>query len=134
MVPSGMPACIAYTANLSGPVHKSTHVLFGLRGLSMNSCLFVHFLKHLRHVTPGETPLEGLCDGLVVGLEPVQTARQFFEGAEIVRCQHFPLNYREVDLDLIEPTRMDGPVNEDQSGVFAPKPLDCSFAAVGGAV
>ena len=32
---------------------------------------------------------------------------------------------REIDFDLIEPTGMDGPVNEHQVGILALEPLDC---------
>ena len=32
---------------------------------------------------------------------------------------------REIDFDLIEPTSMDGPVNEHQVGILALEPLDC---------
>jgi len=35
------------------------------------------------------------------------------------------LDDREIDFDLIEPTGMDGPVNEHQVGILALEPLDC---------
>jgi hypothetical protein len=35
------------------------------------------------------------------------------------------LDDREIDFDLIEPTGMDGPMNEHQVGILALEPLDC---------
>jgi hypothetical protein len=56
------------------------------------------------------------------------------EVGEVVRLEHFPLDDRVVDLDLVEPARVHGQVDEDQVAPAALEAFDRFRAAVGGAV
>ena len=53
---------------------------------------------------------------------------------EIVWCEEFALDHGEVDLDLVEPGRMDGGVDHDRVREGVGEPGCCGPAAVGGAV
>jgi len=55
---------------------------------------------------------------LVVTPECQQALRQLLQGREIVGRQDLSLEDREIDFDLIEPTGVNGPVNEHQVGVL----------------
>ena len=60
----------------------------------------------------GELPFEGLCRCFPVVLEVEQAFGQLVQAGEVVRGKDFSLDDGEVDLDLIEPTGMDWPMNE----------------------
>jgi len=62
---------------------------------------------------------------LVVTPECQQALHQLLQGREIVGRQDLSLEDREIDFDLIEPTGVNGPVNEHQVGIFRLKPSDC---------
>ena len=48
-----------------------------------------------------------------MALEGQETLFEIGQRGEIVRRENFSLDDREIDLDLIEPTGMDGSVDED---------------------
>lgn len=53
-----------------------------------------------------------------------QALRQILQGGEIVRCKGLSLENREIDFDLIEPTGVNGPMNEHQVAILGLKPSD----------
>lgn len=64
-------------------------------------------------IATGETPFEGLRDLLIVVLKGENALRGGVEGREIIGCQCFALKDREVDLDLVEPARVNRQVDQD---------------------
>ena len=78
----------------------------------------VQFAEQCGEILSCEPPLEGFGDGLVVTPECQQALRQLLQGREIVGRQDLSLEDREIDFDLIEPTGVNGPVNEHQVGVL----------------
>src|SRR5436305_10713412 len=91
-------------------------------------------LPPLGQLGPVELPVEwpGLtvCQ-LLVKPEP---SFDFRQTGEIVGREDFSLDLREVNLHLIQPTRMDGSVDQDGSGVRLHQPLDRSRASMRRAV
>jgi len=59
-----------------------------------------------------------------VDLESEQALFEFGQRGEIVGRQDFSLNDREIDLDLVEPTGVDGSVDEDRVGPFGAEAFD----------
>src|SRR5712692_1938276 len=76
------------------------------------------FGKQLGQVAPREGPLEWSGQCFIVTLEGQEPVLNGSQGIEVVRRQDLALDDGEVDLDLIEPTRMDGAVNEHQMRVL----------------
>lgn len=85
-------------------------------------------------VGTGEFPLEGSCQALVVILESEETILHFEEGREVVGGEDLPLDDREVDFDLVEPTGVDRRMDQDEVGVGFLEPSEGSLPAMGGAV
>ncbi len=79
-------------------------------------------------------PLERLGDGLVVALETEDGVGQSAERREVDRRKDLALQDREVDLDLIEPTGVDGSLNQDEVRMLTAKPLGGLVSTVRGAV
>jgi hypothetical protein len=69
-----------------------------------------------------------------VVLEGVEGERDLADRLEVVRFEHLSLHDREVDLDLVEPARVQGQVDEDEVRPAALEPLDRAATAVRGAV
>src|SRR5713101_354626 len=105
-----------------------------LSGGTEHSRSSVHLFDEIVEVGAAEFPLEGLGDGLVVLLEPKQTVLDISERGEIVWGQSLALNDGEVDLDLVEPTRVNRAVDEHEIWESRLKASDGSLAAVRGAV
>src|SRR5260370_39827328 len=68
-----------------------------------------------------ELPVKRLRFAIRQFLVPVQTLFHFRQGGEIVGRQHLSLNDREVDLHLVEPTRMDWSMDHDCLAVGLPQ-------------
>src|SRR5207249_3072758 len=85
-------------------------------------------------IGPGEFPLERFGDALVVLLEPKQTVLDVSERREVVWGQSLALDDGEVDLDLVEPARVDWAVDEHEIWESRPKASDGGLAAVRGAI
>src|ERR1035437_7196119 len=81
-----------------------------------------------------ELPLEWFGDGLVVTLKAFAAVGQHFQGGKIVWGQDFPLDDREVNLDLVEPTGMDGAMDHPEIGVTVLQAFHTALAPVGGAI
>ena len=71
---------------------------------------------------------------LVAVLEPEQARPDGHQGGEIVGRENFALDDREVDLDLVEPTGMDGGVHQDERRPSGLQPRCGLLAAMGRAV
>ena len=82
-------------------------------------------MQHSNEIPSREPPFERLGDGFVMSLESQQAFCELLQGREIVWREDLSLEDREINLDLIEPTGMDGPLNEHQVGVFVLESLDC---------
>src|SRR5215831_17111197 len=82
-------------------------------------------IHELSQILTRELPFEGPRGCFPVVLKIKQSFGQAFKVCEIVRVQNLALHYGEVDLDLIEPTGVDGRVNKYQSRI-------ASLQALGG--
>jgi len=86
------------------------------------------------HVLAGKSPLERSGRLFITFLESEQSRLQFCQRVEIVGCENLTLNNGEVDLDLVEPTSVDGRVNRNDRRPAGLKTLDALLAAMGGAI
>jgi len=82
----------------------------------------------------GVLPFEGLGGGFPVVLKIEEALGELAKPGEIVWREHLALDDGEVDLDLIEPTGMDGSVHENQPGELLLEADDGCVAAMGTAV
>lgn len=62
-------------------------------------------------IRASERPSEGSGQGLVAVLKREEVVLQGRERDEVVRREDLALDGREVDLDLVQPTRVDGRVH-----------------------
>ena len=91
-------------------------------------------LKERGEVAASELPFEGMGSGLVVILEAEQRVVEFVERGEVARRKELALDDREVDLDLVEPTGMDGQMYCDGVVIGVFEPLGEGGGVVGGAI
>src|SRR5918996_6213263 len=70
----------------------------------------------------------------VMVLEAEEAILDFGQRGEVVRRQHFALDDGEIDLDLVEPARVDRRVDENEAGPAGAQPRPGALAAVGGSV
>src|SRR3972149_4910057 len=82
-------------------------------------------------VGSGELPLERPGEDLVVGSEGEDPGGELLERGRVGRREDLALEDAEVDLDLIEPRRVDRQVDEAQGGGLAPQPPHPSLATGG---
>jgi hypothetical protein len=75
-------------------------------------------------IGPGELPLKGPGDLLVMILESEQPSLYLGEVGEVVGSEHLALDDGEVDLDLVEPGGMHRQVDQNQLGEGAPQSVD----------
>ena len=106
---------------LSTLVHKYTNVFLG------GGFQFVH---ELVQVVTSKFPLKRLSNGGVMLLKAQKPFFEGLQGKEVVRGKNFALDNGEIDLDLVQPTRMDGSVDGDDSRIFALKPADAAGSPV----
>ena len=69
-------------------------------------------------------------DLVVAALEVVECPGELGGALKVVGVKQLALDDRVVDLDLVEPARMDGQVDEDQRGPAALQALDRGLPAV----
>src|SRR6267154_1304192 len=74
-------------------------------------------LNEFAQILARELPFKRFSDDLKVTLESLEAVSQHFQGVEVVGREHFSLNNREVDLDLMEPTGMDRAMDHSKVGV-----------------
>lgn len=79
----------------------------------------MQLVKELREVLSSEFPLERLGDRFVVALEFQESFGHRFEVGEVIGRQDLALNNGKVNLDLIQPTGMNGAVDEHQARIAA---------------
>lgn len=60
----------------------------------------------------GELPLERLSQALVVTFELLQAPGECRQGGKVIGSKNLALDDGEIDFDLIEPTGVDGSVNQ----------------------
>ena len=112
---------------LSRSVQKFTNVFSGsVGGTELN--------KEFGEVLTGELPFEGPRSGLPVILKIQKTFGDGIEIGKVVGCQNLPLDNREVDFDLVEPTGMDGGMHERQAGIKITEAFGGSVATMRRAV
>src|SRR5437016_2053395 len=85
-------------------------------------------------VVAGEFPFERFSDELVVALKALELVGQHFQGTKIIWGQDLSLDDREVNLDLVEPTGMDGAMDHTEIRVTTLQALHTALASVGGAI
>src|SRR5919106_5208270 len=68
----------------------------------------------------------------VMVLEAEEAILDFGQRGEVVRRQHFALDDGEIDLDLVEPARVDRRVDENEAGAQGAPPPPGAPAAGGG--
>ena len=91
-------------------------------------------LKQSGEIASSELPFEGVSRGLVVILEPEQRGLEFVQRRKVAGCKHLALYDREVDFDLVEPTGMDGRVDEGDGWPLRTDPGDGALSAMGGSI
>ena len=85
-------------------------------------------------VLPGESPFERGGEPFVARLECQESVLKLDERNEVIWRQHLALNDREVDLDLIEPTRVYGCVDRNDRGPSSLQTLHTFLSAMRGAI
>jgi hypothetical protein len=91
-------------------------------------------MQQIGQVLSGEFPLEGPGNLLVVFLKGAYSLPEINKGKEVVGRKHFSLEDGEINLDLVQPTGMDGKMNDNDLGPFALKPIDGGQSSVRGSV
>ena len=91
-------------------------------------------LQDIREVAARELPFERAGDLLVVGLEIEQALLESIEIGEVVGREHLALDDREVDLQLVEPARVDRRVDDAGGGPLPAEPVDAAPATMDGRV
>src|SRR6266487_5268246 len=81
-----------------------------------------------------ESPFEGGSSLFIVGLKGQQSCFELGQGGEVVWGEYFSLNDREIDLDLIEPTGMDGCMDKVSIGPLGAQSRNRFLTAMGRAV
>ena len=72
-------------------------------------------------VCAGKFPLERLGDLFIVDLEGQEAVRHLGEVGEVIGGEHLPLDHGEINLHLVEPTGMNGQMDQDQVGTSSPE-------------
>lgn len=85
-------------------------------------------------VVAGEFPLERPPDRFEMALELPERMGDFVQGLEIVWREHFSLNDGEVDFDLIQPTAVNGSMDQLQAGIALLEPLRTGRPTMGRAI
>src|SRR5262249_62003705 len=94
----------------------------------------IEFGEELREIGSREGPPERCGDLLVALLKAQQTLLDLDERNEVVGGKDLTLDDREVDLDLVEPARVDRGVHQDDGGPLRPQTATGLLATVRRAV
>ena len=81
-----------------------------------------------------ELPIERLGEALIIILEIENPLAQDVQIREVVGGENFSLDNREVDFDLVEPTGVNGTVDQMEVGMAVAQSFDGGRSAVGRAV
>ena len=113
--------------------HASSVSLFDRR-LRHEFVFGFQFCKELEQSSTVELPFKRARLSIAQLFVQPQSLLDFLQAGEVVRGQHLPLDDREIDLHLIEPTGVHGRMNQDGLTISLPQSLDRCLTAVGGAV
>jgi hypothetical protein len=122
------------TQALSTLVHKFGNVFMLLRGEAHGNGGLQELIGHACEIGARESPVERRADRLVIGLETQQALLDLLQAREIVGCERLALDDGEVDLDLIEPTRVHRAMDGHQVGEGSGEPLDAGLPTMRRAV
>jgi hypothetical protein len=89
------------------------------------------FGEQASEIPTGEAPFDGASEGFIAVLEGEQPVFDFGQAAKVARRQDLALDDREVDLDLIEPTRVDRSMDHGYCWMGSLEPLNGGCASVG---
>ena len=87
-----------------------------------------------RQIAASKTPMERRRSTLVVRLKSEQPLLEFGQRRNVVGGENLPLDYREEDLDLVEPTGMDRGVDENGIRPFGLHAVNGFLTSMSGAV
>lgn len=87
-----------------------------------------------RQITASKTPMERRRSSLVVSLKSEQPLFEFGQRRDVVGGKNLPLDDREEDLDLVEPTGMDWGMEENSIRPFGPHAVNGFLTSMSGAV
>ena len=73
-------------------------------------------------------------DLLIVALEVEQALFELLKIGKVVWREHFTLHDREIDLDLVEPARMDGRMDNHTVRPLLTEPIDTTLSAMNGSI
>src|SRR5208283_272535 len=104
------------------------------RGKPALFSILVELPQHPRQVLSGELPFEWLRNSLIVPLKLLQSLCYTVQRDEVIGREHLPLNDAEVDLHLIQPTRMYREVHQLRIRPLAPHPFDGRLSTMRGTV
>ena len=130
----GRRACSLRPLRLSTPVRNYGDVFWGRRSGGRSQSLGFKLVHKDNEVLPGESPLERGGEPFVALLEGQECILKLSERTEFIWRQHLALNDREVDLNLIEPTRVDGRVHRNDRRPSSLQTLHTFLSAVRGAI
>jgi len=82
----------------------------------------------------GELPFEGMRGGFPIILKIQEAFGDGVEIRKIIGCEDLALDNGEVDFDLVEPTGMDGRVDEGDGWPLRTDPGDGALSAMGGSI
>src|SRR5229473_4569025 len=74
-------------------------------------------VEELGKILTGELPFKGPSRGFPIVLKVEEALREGVEIGKIVGRENLPLDNREIDFDLVEPTGMNGGMHERESRV-----------------
>ena len=93
--------------------------------------MFLEFHQESSEISSSESPPEGMCQPGIAHLELKQTIPHLSQREEVIRCEHLALDNREIDFDLVEPTRIGRRVDHDDARMACLQLFGCAFASVG---
>ena len=94
----------------------------------------IDLLEEFEKILTGKLPVEGLGNGFPIGLEVEEPLSDRGEVRKVVGGKDLPLDDREVDFDLIEPTGVHRGMDQQQARVLCLQARNRPLAAMSGAV
>src|SRR5688572_9112912 len=90
--------------------------------------------KKLRQLAARELPVERLGYGFPAILKVEEPFSNGIEVGKVIGGEDLSLNDGKVDFDLVKPAGVNGPVHQDEFGIFCLEALHGSQSAMGGSV
>src|ERR1017187_4766680 len=85
-------------------------------------------------VCAGKFPLERFGDLFIEVVESQEAVGYLGQAGELIRGEHLSLDDGEINLHLVEPTGMNGQMDQDQVAVFSLEPPHGGGTPMGGAI